>query len=161
MGRRRSTMARCDPVICRQCTKDTAGASNTKRAHWHGGCGRGATQMFVNECERYAGIGVGLAWQRLHSIKVRRVVLSFTRLVSKLLHIWHWTYASMYFFTTDSICFGVKRPLNVSLPSGSREQATASSALKYDMTCSIVRCILLHTSLKLTNTVFFEPSLAT
>jgi len=63
--------------------------------------------------------------------------------------------------TTDSICFGVKRPLKVSFPSGSSEQATPNSALKYDMTCSMVRWIFLQMSLKLTNTVFFDPSLAT
>ena len=42
----------------------------------------------------------------------------------------------MYLRTTDSICLGVKRPLNVSLPSGSSEQGTPNSALKYDITCS-------------------------
>jgi hypothetical protein len=162
------------------------------------------------------------AWQRLHSMNVRRVTLSLTKLESKLLHIWHCTYASIYLRTTDSICLGLKIPLNVSLPSGSREHATPNSELRYDITCSIVlqmhknevyqhtrklpthfTCklsifilqpcilrsirrakhrlleryvqvvcthkprnvlyldILLQTSLKLTNTVFLEPSRAT
>ena len=44
---------------------------------------------------------------------------------------------------------------------GGRMPDVPSSAIRKLMTCSGVRCIALHSSLKLTNTVFFVPSRST
>ena len=88
-------------------------------------------------------------------------LVSFCKIVSGDLHVWHVTYSLIYLRRTFSICFCWKRPLIMSWLLLSIEPLVPNSASKYASKCFGCLCKILQISPKFAKDVFFVPILNT